>query len=138
MVNCKYCNAKTRMESTKMCDPCYEIDSKIRYNFERATMIFELIKSERSMGVYVSMVGGDVKRVDNMPGGYLVNAYRKMREYLRDATFNERATALCRRNAVNLIREIKSRKLSLRQKRKTDKKRGHGGTPWFTGRIDEV
>lgn len=46
-VPCKYCGEETKMEATKLCDGCWELDHRIRANPELAEKILTEIKNEQ-------------------------------------------------------------------------------------------
>ena len=45
-VDCKHCGTKTRMIGTGMCDRCWELDTRIRYDFTIAEKIFKIVEKE--------------------------------------------------------------------------------------------
>lgn len=45
---CDICGNQTSMTGTKMCDRCWELDRRIRNDFDLAVKIVEAVKEERA------------------------------------------------------------------------------------------
>lgn len=44
IIPCKFCNAETTMLGTELCDPCWELDSRIRNSPDKAGLLVTYYK----------------------------------------------------------------------------------------------